>query len=319
VKASATLYVDLRAIGIAPFLVSVALRSFLAARGRTRPLVIAVVVGNIANLALDVILVFGVSAVGIPPLGVAGAAIATAGVQLLQLVIYFRALAAIDRQADAPPARTPSTRADLRAIVKYGLPVGGQLFAEVTIFGVATVLAARLGKVPAAAHAIALNVSSFTFAVAVGVGSATSVRVGHATGAGDLLAARRRGLAGIATGAVAMAVFGVVFVAFAAPIAHLFTDDQAAIATTVPLFQIAALFQMFDGIQAVGAGALRGLGDTRWALWANLIGHWVIGLPISLGVGFGLGYGVTGLWWGLAAGLCATAVVLVIRFVARAR
>jgi MATE family multidrug resistance protein len=318
VASQARLYVDLRAIGIAPLLVSVALRSFLAAHARTRPLVVAVVLGNIANLGLDLALVFGVPALHVPAMGVAGAAIATSGVQVLQLAIYFRALRLIDR-APGAPASAKSTSADLRAILHYGLPVGGQLFAEVAIFGVATVLAARLGKVPAAAHAIALNVSSFTFAVALGVGSATSVRVGHAVGANDLAAARRRGLAGITVGAAAMACFGVTFIALGEQLSSMFTADTVVIAAAVPLFHIAALFQMFDGIQAVGAGALRGLGDTRATLWANLAGHYLVGLPIMLGVGFGLGYGVVGLWWGLSGGLVVTAIVLVLRFVARAR
>lgn len=314
VGADARVFVDFRAIGIAPSLIAVALRSYLAAHGRTRPLIYAVVVGNVANLVLDLALVFGVPLLHIPAMGVAGAAIATAGVQVVTLLVYFRALHAIDDRRDRPP----STPADLRAILHYGLPVGGQLFAEVAIFGVATVLAAHLGKVPAGAHAIALTLSSFTFSVAVGVGSAASVRTGHAIGAGDLALARRRGFLGFATGGVVMACFGITFVLAGGALAGMFTDDARIVDATVPLLMIAAVFQLGDGMQAVGAGALRGLGDTRATLWANLVGHYLVGLPISLGLGFGLvglpALGVTGLWWGLSAGLTATAIVLVIRF-----
>ncbi|MCX5744830.1 MAG: MATE family efflux transporter [Proteobacteria bacterium] len=315
----ARVYVDLRAVGIVPFLISVALRSYLAAHSVTRPLVIAVVIGNVANFGLDLLLIFGVDAIGLPPLGVIGAATATSVVQIATLAIYWRAVRTVDTSLDLPTPRPPSTTADLRAIARYGLPVGGQLFAEVGVFGVATVLAARLGEVPAAAHAIALNLSSFTFSVAVGVGSATSVRVGHAVGAGDLALARRRGLIGLAVGAAAMMMFGGVFVGLATPIARGFTHDATTVSATVALLQIAAVFQLSDGIQAVGAGALRGLGDTGATLWANLVGHYLIGFPISLGLGFALAMGVVGLWWGLSAGLTATAVFLVGRFLFKTR
>ena len=207
----------------------------------------------------------------------------------------------------------------LLEIARYGGPVGGQLFAEVGIFGVATVIAAHLGKVPSAAHSIALNLASFTFALAVGIGSATSVRVGHAIGAGNLALARKRGLYGIGMGLSAMAGFAIVFVAAPGAIASLFTDDPGVIVATVPLLQIAALFQLSDGAQAIGAGALRGLGETRATLVGNLVGHYGIGLPLALTLTFSTGLGAPGLWWGLSAGLTATAIYLVIRFLVATR
>ena len=189
VAEEARVYVYLRAAGVVPFLLSVALRSYLAARNVTRPLIIAVVVGNLANAVLDYFLIFGVDAIGLPPLGVIGAALATITVQVVIVFVYVASARAVNR--DEP--RPTSTRADLAEVLRYGLPVGGQLFAEVGIFGVATMLAANLGTVPASAHTIALTVSSCTFSAAVGVGSATAVRVGHAIGAGDVALARHRG------------------------------------------------------------------------------------------------------------------------------
>ncbi len=309
VRAEATLYVYLRALGIVPFLVSVAMRSYLAAHGVTRPLVIAVVAGNLANAVLDVVLIFGIGP--IPPFGIAGAAVATITAQLATLFIYFAAVRAVE-----PATHARATPADRATILHYGLPVGGQMFAEVGIFGVATILAAHLGKLPVAAHSIALNFCSFSFAVAVGVGSATSVRVGHAIGAGDRVLARRRGLTGLRIGLAIMAVFAVVLVALPRAIAGIFTNDTAVIDATVPLLLIAAVFQLSDGTQAIAAGALRGLGDTHATLYANLVGHYAIGLGISLGLCFGVGLGVIGLWWGLSAGLTATAAFLVLRFLA---
>ena len=310
VIAQARPYLYLRAVGVVPFLITVALRSYLAANGKTRPMIIAVTAGNVANALLDVVLIFGVSAIGLPALGVLGAAIATTIVQLIILAVYALGVRALDRGQPRPP----STTADLVAIARYGGPVGGQIFAEVGIFGVATVIAAHLGKLPAAAHAIALNISSLTFSFAVGVASATSVRVGLAVGAGDLATARKRGILGVQLGLGVMACFAAAFVLAPAAIASAFTDRAEVIAATVPLLQIAAVFQLSDGTQAVGAGALRGLGRTGATLWANLVGHYVVGLPIILALGFTAGLGIAGVWWGLSAGLAVTALYLVWTF-----
>ena len=308
VARDARVYVDLRAFGMVPFLVSVALRSYLAAHHVTRPLIIATLSGNVANAALDVVLIYGLGP--IPAMGVAGAAIATVGVQIALVAVY----AAGVRRIDGPVRRPASTRNDLAAIIRYGLPISGQMFAEVGIFGVATILAAHLGKLPAAGHSIALNLASFTFSVAVGIGAATSVRVGLAIGAGDRALARHRGVVGLGIGVAIMSAFAAVFVALPGPLAALFTDQAAVVAATVPLLQIAALFQLSDGTQAIAAGALRGIGDTRATFVGNLIGHYGIGLAISLGLAFGLEMGAPGLWWGLSVGLTATATYLVLRF-----
>ncbi|MGE0871204.1 MAG: MATE family efflux transporter [Kofleriaceae bacterium] len=312
VARDARTYVYLRSLGIVPFLLSIALRSYLAALNVTRPLVLAVVIGNIANAALDRVLIFGIDALGLPAMGVAGAAVATVTVQVLIVVVYSAAVRALDDGMALPR----SSRADLTEIVRYGGPVGGQLFAEVAIFGVATVMAARLGKVPGAAHSGALTLVSFTFSVAVGIGAATSVRVGHAIGERKLALARQRGVYGLGVGLAVMSVFAIALIAMPSLLARVFTDDAVVIAAIVPLLQIAALFQLSDGTQAIAAGALRGIGRTRATLIGNLIGHYGVGLPISLALAFSAGLGAPGLWWGLSAGLTVTALFLVARFLA---
>jgi MATE family multidrug resistance protein len=289
-------------------MVSVALRSYLAAHNVTRPLVAAVVIGNLINAGLDLVLIFGAGP--IPAMGVIGAGLATVAVQVGILVIYFAGARAIDRGV----ARPTSTRADLAVVIKYGAPVAGHMFAEIGIFGVATMIAAHLGTIPAAAHSVALSLSSFSFSLAVGVGAATSVQVGHAIGAGDRALARRRGVIGLGVGLTAMAGFAAAFVIVPVALSGLFTDELPVIVATVPLLRIAALFQLSDGTQAIFAGALRGLGDNRATFIGNLIGHYAIGLVITIVLTFGLGMGAPGLWWGLSAGLTATALYLVVRF-----
>lgn len=303
-------FLYMRALGVLPFLITVALRSYLAAHGLTRPMVIAMIAGNIVNAGLDLVLIYGVDALGIPAFGVIGAAAATTVVSILTAVLYAVAVRDLDRGV----ARPRSTAADLWAITRYGGPVGGHLLAEVGIFGLATVLAAHMGKIPAGAHSIALNLSSLTFSFSLGIASAASVRVGHAVGANDLALARRRGMLGIALGLIVMACFAAVFLILPRQLASAFTDEPAVLAATIPLLHIAALFQLSDGTQAIAAGALRGRGDTRSTLIGNLIGHYVVGLPIILGLGFGANLGAPGLWWGLSVGLTVTAAFLLLRF-----
>jgi MATE family multidrug resistance protein len=310
VQREARPFLYVRALGVIPFLLMVALRSYLAAHGKTRPMLIAVIAGNIVNALLDYVLIYGVPALHVPAFGVIGAAAATTLVSILTASLYGLGVRELDRGAPRPR----STATDMMEIARYGGPVGGQLLAEVGIFGLATVLAGHLGKVPAGAHSIALGLSSLTFSFALGVASATSVRVGHAVGAGDLALARRRGVLGFFLGLAVMACFAATFLLAPRALASAFSDEPAVIAATIPLLQIAALFQLSDGTQAIGAGALRGRGDTRATLWGNLFGHYVVGLPIVLGLGFGAGLGAPGLWWGLSVGLTATALFLVVRF-----
>jgi MATE family multidrug resistance protein len=301
----AKVYLYARSLGIVPFMLTIAYRSVLAAHHSTRVLVIAVIGGNVANAILDLALIYGAG------LGVLGAATATVVVQVASLWLYIRAVRALE----GPTPRPRSTTADLKLIAGHGWPVGGQMFAEIGVFGLATVLAAHLGKLPAAGHSIALNIASFTFSATVGIGAATAVRVGHAVGRGDLALARRRGMIGLVVGLATMSVFALTFLAIPAGLARLFTNDPAVVASTVPLLQIAALFQLSDGTQAIASGALRGLGDNRATLVANLIGHYGVGLAISLSLAFSAGMGAPGLWWGLSAGLTVTALILVARFV----
>ena len=315
----ARIYIWARAFGVVPFLLQTALRSYLSAHGQTRPLLVAVVAGNVLNLVLDYLLIFGdagladlgLPGVGLPAMGVLGAAGATSAVQLLSLGVFVLAVRALHQGAGAAAA-TPGRA--LGPIVRVGTPIGLQVFAEVAVFSLTGVLAAHLSATAAAAHTVAITVASITFSIAMGIGAATAVRVGVAVGAGDHVGARRAGLVGVGLGLVVMSSSAVVFLAAPALLAGWFTDSAPVLAASLPLLQIAALFQLSDGAQAVAAGALRGAGDTRAAFIANLIGHYGVGLGISLGLAFGLGMGAPGLWWGLSAGLTVTAVALLIRF-----
>lgn len=314
VLAEARPYTYWRALGATPFLLSVALRSYLSAHSVTRPMVIAVVIGNIVNVGLDAALIFGVPALGIPAMGSIGAALATTVVQTLMFVLFFASVRSLDRTVAGGAPRPASNRRDMLQIIGFGLPVGGQLVAEVGIFGVATVLAAHIGKIAAGAHTIALSISSLTFSFSLGIASATSVRVGHAVGAGDMALARQRGLLGMRLGLLVMSVFAATFLLVPALLASGFSNDATVVAAAVPLLHIAALFQLSDGTQTIGAGALRGIGATRATFVGNVLGHYVVGLPLMLALAFTADLGARGLWWGLSVGLTTTAGFLALAF-----
>jgi multidrug resistance protein, MATE family len=314
-----------RSLGVLPFLMSVVLRSYLAGHGKTAPLIMAVVGGNLINLVGDGLLIFGdqglrsvgLPALGIPALGTFGSALATSGVQLGTVLVYAAAVGKVRRGGSRDRAALSWFSPELRSIADHGLPIGLQMLAEIGVFAAAGILASQFGTTAAAAHSVALTLASFTFSASVGIGSATAVRVGLAMGGGGrgaLALARRRGLIGLGLGLAVMASGAVAFVLIPRRLGGLFTDRPEVLAIAIPLIGVAAVFQLSDGAQAVAAGALRGAGNTRSTLWANVIGHYAVGLPISLGLGFGLHLGVIGLWWGLSAGLSVTAVILLLKF-----
>lgn len=320
IAAQASSFLLWRIPGLLPLLLFAGLRSALQAHGRTRALVWATVVANVANLVLDLLLVFGggwlPAALGplrrLPALGVAGAALATSLCSVAQLLV----LAAAAR--DLPglrlrPRRAPHL-ADLRTSLRVGLPVGLQMAAEVGVFALVGLLAGRLGAEALAAHQVALSLASFTFCFALGIGQAGSVRVGWAVGAGDGPSARRAGLCAFALGASIMALWALCFWLFPRQLTALFSGGPEVARAAVPLLAVAAVFQISDGVQGVGAGVLRGAGDTRFSFLANVFGHYLVGLPVATLLGFGLGMGILGLWWGLCAGLSAVALTLFARF-----
>lgn len=315
----ARVYLLIRTAGLIPFLLFFVARAYLQAEHLTRPLLISMIAANVFNLAADIILVFGGGVLpewagplrAIPSLGVAGAAIATVGCSIIQLTIVGIAIRGVDAGG------TVDHRWESREVVRaarVGLPLGLQMGAEIGIFALVGLLAARLGTMHMAAHQLVIGLASFTFTVAVGVAAAGSVRVGRAIGAHDAVGTRTAGRMAFVGGTIVMGISAIAFALFPEAIARLVTDEGNVIAAAMPLMLVAAVFQLSDGIQAVGAGVLRGAADTKYAFIANLVGHWAVGLPVALLLGFRMGLGIVGLWWGLCAGLTVVAVLLLIRF-----
>lgn len=290
------MYLVGRAPALFPFLCAVTLRGYLQASHRPASILWAVLVANILNGRGSYWLLFLLGPCGV---GLA-AGIGTVG-QMLVLVFAVGRGATEARQLSRPI---------VNRLFKIGAPIGLQLLAEVGAFLFVGILMARLSSTAMAGHQVAIMFASITFSICVGMGSATSVQVGRAIGSGDPQRARRAGLMGITLGAFVMCVPAVIMAIVPEPLIHIMTREPDVVSAAVTLLRIAAFFQIVDGVQALGAGALRGAGMTRISFMANLIGHWAIGLPLALFLAFGLHLGPGGLWWGLTIGLAVVAVWL---------
>lgn len=300
-------YLSVVAWSLPPLLVFNALRRFLQAVGSVRVIALAMVSANVVNAVVDWVLVFGLW--GAPALGAVGAAWATVVSRIFMLAVLGVHVAAAHRTLLV--AHRPWRWTVLQQLVRLGLPAAIQLGLEVGVFATVTTLAGRIGAVAAASHHVVLNIAAFSFMVPLGISAAAAVRVGHEVGRRDAAGTATAGWTAMALGALTMAGFSALFLLVPSFLVALFTTDAAVRETAASLMMVAAVFQLFDGVQVVTSGALRGLGDTRTPMLVNLIAHWFIGLPIGALLGLGLDLGVTGLWVGLCAGLMVAAVLLV--------
>ena len=301
--------------GVFPFYAFVVLRQSLQALGQVRPILVTVLVANLFNVLMNWILVFG--NVGAPALGAVGSSWATT------LSRWFMALAllagswSVLRPSLIPLRRDAARWKPMRRVLGVGAPIGAQQFLEFGVFGAAGLLMGLLGTVAVASHQVALQLAALTFMVPVGVAQATSVLVGQAVGRGAPPEARRAAGAGILVGTGFMVVTAIWFLSAPEWVARRFSTDPQVVAVTAILLPIAGVFQVFDGLQVVASGALRGVADTRVPMVLTLVGFWLFGLPISAMLGFRAGLGPPGIWWGLAIGIGVVSVLLAFRVRAR--
>jgi MATE family multidrug resistance protein len=291
-----------------PLMIYGAFRRYLQGVGLVKPITFALLTANAVNLVAAWALVYG--HLGFRAMGVEGSGWATCVARVYMMSVGIAAFLLYGRGSASPIFRWPRPEwAKLRRLIALGLPASMQVTLEVGVFATATALAGRLDPSSLASHHIVLQVSSLTFMVPLGIASAGAVRVGQALGRGDPRAASTSGWTAILIGAAFMACSGVALITMSGPIIGVFTEDKAVIASTTRLFALAAAFQLFDGIQVVATGVLRGAGETRLPMVCNLVAHWGIGLPIGYALGFGLGNGIVGLWVGLSIGLVVAGLV----------
>ena len=312
-----------------PFLLAYAVcRRYLQGMHAAMPVMLALVTANLINAAGNYVLIYG--HYGFPALGVAGSAWATVISRLYMMGSLLFAVWWVDRRRTAEILPRESLPAEalaeaghglwhvdrafnanrLKRLLALGLPAASQVGAEVGVFALATALSGMLDPISSAAHQIALNMAGVAFMIPLGLGSAGAVRVGHAVGARDRRRAAAAGWTAILLATAVMVASGLLFVLLPGQLIALFSTDPRVLSVGSSLLFLAAIFQLFDGIQGVVTGTLRGLGDTRTPMVVNLVAHWLFGLPTSYVLCFVVGWGVWGLWIGLSLGLIVTGVIL---------
>jgi multidrug resistance protein, MATE family len=307
----ASSYLALVNFSLLPLLIYGACRRYLQAIGFVVPVTFALVSANLVNAFGNWILIHG--HFGFPAMGTDGSALATALARIYMAGVVIAGVIWYDyrHQGTLWHVSRRIELAWLRRLLALGGPAATQLLLEIGVFASATLLAGKLTPVASAAHQISLNIISFLFMVPLGLASSGAVMVGRAIGRHDPRGARRAGWMTLGLGAAFMTIVGLGLIAIPAWLIGLFTTDTNTIAIGASLLMIASVFQLFDGLQVVGTGVLRGIGDTRTPMIFNLIGHWMIGLPVGWWLCFGAGWGVMGLWIGLSVGLTLVGIVLV--------
>jgi MATE family multidrug resistance protein len=304
-------YVYRSALSVLPFYVFVALRQTLQAHRSVLPIGLTVLVANLVNVALNYLWIYG--ELGFPAMGVLGSAWATTCSRwLMAILLLLLGWRTFGRHLRSIAPNLLDMKPLLR-MLKLGTPIGAQLVLEGGAFNIMALLMGWLGVVQVAAHQIALSLASLAFMVPLGVASAAAVLVGHAVGSGDADGVRRATRASLTVGSAFMLCTAALFIGAPLMLAGLYTSDAMVLAMAALLLPLAGLFQVFDGIQVVAIGLLRGLGDTRTPMIINVVGFWCIGIPVSLWLGFGRGHGAVGLWWGLVVGLVIVAAFLLVR------
>ena len=297
--------------GVFPFLAFIVFRQTLQALGRVAPIVLTILLSNLANFFFNWVLIYG--HLGFPEMGAIGSGWASS----LSRWIMFLGLLTLSWPLLSPylrPVRRDAFQLrPLLRMVGLGAPIGIQFSLEWGAFGATGILMGWLGTVAMAGHQVALNLASLTFMVPLGISQASTVLVGRGVGREDPVGARRSAGAGLFLGVCFMAFTAMAFLFFPGPLARIYSKDLDVLALAITLLPLAGVFQVFDGLQVVASGVLRGVGDTRVPMVLNLLGFWCIGMPVGLWLGFGAKLGPVGLWWGLVLGLAAVSIFLLFR------
>jgi MATE family multidrug resistance protein len=314
VAGPASSYLRILNWGTLPLLLYGGTRRYLQGVGDVRVITVTYVGANLLNWFGNWVLIYG--KLGLPALGVNGSAISTVVSRVFMAAALLGFAWRYERKRGHPLFRRwpgPSV-AKLRELVRLGAPAAGQILLEVGAWNLATLAAGWLTPVELATHQIVLNYASVTYMVPLGVSAAAAVSVGHAVGAGDGARARRAGWLALGLGTSFMLLAALIFLVAPGPLIALYTRDPRVMAVGPGLLGVVAAFQIFDGIQTVSTGSLRGLGETRVPMLANLVGYWVLGLPLGLFLCFVLRWGIYGLWIGLTLALIVIASTLLVRW-----
>ena len=300
--------------GIIPAYAYGALRYFNEGLSVTRPAMFVALAGTLVNIPANYILMFG--KLGFPQLGAVGTGYASAivfTVMFIGMFVFTFKYKAYNRFEIFSRFRLPEKKY-LGELLRVGVPIGISSSMEVTMFAAVSLLVSTISTLAIAGHQIAINFAAMMFMIPFGLSVAISARVGNSIGKKRPEEARFRGYVGVVVSCIIMACTALLMFLFPRTIASIYTDDAAVIEMAVQLIFMAAIFQLSDGLQVSGFGALRGLKDTKIPMYVNLIAYWIIGIPFAYYMGFVAGFGAPGLWMGLIAGLTIAGILHNIRF-----
>lgn len=312
-------YLQAIAWGYLPGLAFAVLKNFVSALSQPRPVIAIVVIGTIFNAAANYVLMFG--RLGLPTLGLAGigwASTLSLWGMFIALTVYIVSRPAFSTYGVFRALHQFDSRV-FWELLQIGWSIGMLAAFETGLFTVTTFLVGQMGTVTLAAHQIALQTASITFMVPLGISFATTVRVGQLNGRGEPSRAQLAGYVGIGLGSLFMGIMAILFWTMPRLIISLYLnvqnpENERVVTVAESLLNVAAMFQMVDGIQVIAAGALRGLKDTRIPMLVGIFAYWGVGLTSGYLLGLRFGFGGVGLWWGLAFGLLSAAAVLTWRF-----
>lgn len=303
-------FLNIIALSLIPLSVFFTLKQYCEGLSNTRASMYISLTGNILNIILNYLLIFG--KFGFPNLGYLGAAWATFISRVFMAVAFVfyvfseKKLKTIKEYLQHEKVN----KADLKLLFKMGIGPSIQYIFEVAAFAIAGFMSGWLGKITFAAHGISLSIASFTYMFASGVSGASSIRVANFKGMGDNDNIKRASVVGLCLSAAFMLFFALCFVLFDGILPAFFSEIPEVIKLSSGLLLVAALFQLFDGVQVTALGILRGLSDVKLPTFIAMLAYWGIALPVAYYLGFRQNTGVYGIWFGLTSGLMFSAIAL---------
>jgi MATE family multidrug resistance protein len=306
-------YYGLLALSTIPLLTFILLKQIGEGLGNTTAAMGATVIVNLVNVTGNYVLIFG--KFGFPELGLVGAGYATLFSRIVSPLLLVALFACVPSIRAYVPLmrRVRASFARFASVLSVGLPIAGQMVLEVAAFSWSAVMMGWLGEVPLASHQIAMGLATFSFMIANAVAMATTIRVSFKLGSSDYAGLRRLAWSAVHVSGASMGCCALAFLLLRHDIPRLFTPDGRVIAQAASLLAIAALFQVFDGLQITCIGILRGFADVRAPMLISGFSYMVIGLGMSWFLAFRLGFGPEGIWFGFLAGLAAACALLVLR------
>jgi MATE family multidrug resistance protein len=312
-------YTRILGFSLLPIMIFQSYKQFIEGMAIMRPAMIITILANFVNLFANWVYIYG--NLGFPRLELNGAGFATLTSRtfMMLVLIFFLRKSRSFSQYNLRIIPIQIDKSLIKRLLKLGIPSGLQYFFEAGAFTFAAFMIGWLSAKDLAAHQIAISIASMTYMVVLGISSSSAIRVGNAVGARNINETRKAGFTALSLSAIFMLSCAVILIIFNDSLPLLFVDEIDVIKIASSLLLIAAFFQLFDGVQAVGLGVLRGITDVKYPTAITFISYWIIGLPLGYFLGFTLQYGVAGVWIGLSVGLATSASLLTLRFNSKSR